>query len=134
MEPEAQGRGSTFTLCHALLKKAILHHTEAGVRFSLSICVCIGCSIYRRHCNHWLQGLNFILIFLWDTDFFIKKLLLQKLRIFLEIQVSQIYYLQLLESLINWKMYQKSSPVFYKVGTLCIRKRKYIQNVIFTLT
>ena len=29
MEQEAQGRGKTSTLSHALLKKAILHHTEA---------------------------------------------------------------------------------------------------------
>ena len=26
---EAQGRDSTFTFCHALLKKAILHHKMA---------------------------------------------------------------------------------------------------------
>ena len=29
VEPEDQGRGSTFTLGHARLKKAILHHKRA---------------------------------------------------------------------------------------------------------
>ena len=39
MEPDAQGHGNTFTLCHALLKKAILHHTEARgwILFHLSV-------------------------------------------------------------------------------------------------
>ena len=37
LDSEAQGRSSTFTVLHALLKKAILLHTT--VRFSLSICV-----------------------------------------------------------------------------------------------
>ncbi len=39
MESEAQGRGSAFTLCHALLKKAILHHTEAAMPFFVSTSV-----------------------------------------------------------------------------------------------
>ena len=33
---EAQGRDSTFTFCHAHLKKAILHHKRASGRFILS--------------------------------------------------------------------------------------------------
>ena len=39
VEPAAQERGRTFTLCHALLKKAILLHKRATVPFYLSICV-----------------------------------------------------------------------------------------------
>ena len=39
MEPGAQGRGITFTLCHALLKKAILHHTERLVKTELATTV-----------------------------------------------------------------------------------------------
>ena len=37
---EAQGRGSTFTFCHAHLKKAILHLKMATVRFDLNTAVC----------------------------------------------------------------------------------------------
>ena len=37
---EAQGRDTTFTLCHAQLKKAVLHLKRANVSFLLSICVC----------------------------------------------------------------------------------------------
>ena len=41
VEPEAQGRGSTFTLGHARLKKAILHHKRAkGANIKLSECIC----------------------------------------------------------------------------------------------
>ena len=36
---EAQGRGSTFTFCHAHLKKAILLHKMARVPFDLLIAV-----------------------------------------------------------------------------------------------
>ncbi len=36
---EAQGRGSTFTLCHGHLKKAILLHKMARVRFDLNTAV-----------------------------------------------------------------------------------------------
>ena len=36
---QTQGRGSTFCLCHALLKKAILHLKRANMPFFLSICV-----------------------------------------------------------------------------------------------
>ena len=39
MELEAQGRDSTFTICHALLKKAISHHIKAGGRFVFSTTV-----------------------------------------------------------------------------------------------
>ena len=39
VEPEAQGRGSTFTLGHARLKKAILHHKRAkGANIKLPEC------------------------------------------------------------------------------------------------
>ena len=36
---EAQGRGSTFTLCHGHLKKGILSHKRATVRFHLNTAV-----------------------------------------------------------------------------------------------
>ena len=36
---EAQGRGSTFTLCHGHLKKAILLHKMARVQFNLNTTV-----------------------------------------------------------------------------------------------
>ena len=36
MEPDTQRHGSAFTLCHTLLKKAILHHTGAAMPFFLS--------------------------------------------------------------------------------------------------
>ena len=35
LDIEAQGRGSTFTLCHALLKKAILEGKTCNGRFIL---------------------------------------------------------------------------------------------------
>ena len=34
VELESQGRDSTFTICHAQLKKAVLH-------YKMSMCVCI---------------------------------------------------------------------------------------------
>ena len=37
---EAQGRGRSFTFCHDHLKKAILHHKRARVRFHLNTAVC----------------------------------------------------------------------------------------------
>ena len=36
---EAQGRGSTFTFCHAHLKKAILLHKMARVPFDLDLAI-----------------------------------------------------------------------------------------------
>ena len=36
---EAQGRGSTFTFCHARLKKVILHLKMATVWFDLNTAV-----------------------------------------------------------------------------------------------
>ena len=36
---EAQGRDTTFTLCHVQLKKAVLYLKRANVSFLLSICV-----------------------------------------------------------------------------------------------
>ena len=36
---EAQGRGSTFTLCHGHLKKGILSHKRATVQFHLNTVV-----------------------------------------------------------------------------------------------
>ena len=36
---ETQGHGITFTLCHALLKKGILHHKIAFFRFVFSTTV-----------------------------------------------------------------------------------------------
>ena len=47
MELTAQGRDSTFTFRHALLKKAILHLKRANMPFFLSICVCM----------YWSSGL-----------------------------------------------------------------------------
>ena len=46
MEPEAQGRGITFTLCHDLLNKAILHYKIEFVPFVFSTTVYdeTGCS------------------------------------------------------------------------------------------
>ena len=46
---EAQGRGSTFTFCHAHLKKAILLHKMARVPFDLLIAVC---TTIADTCNH----------------------------------------------------------------------------------
>ena len=40
VEPEAQGRDSTFTFHHALLKKAILLHKMAIGLLLLLVCVC----------------------------------------------------------------------------------------------
>ena len=39
LDLEAQGRGSTFTFCHAHLKKVILLHKMAKVPFDLLIAV-----------------------------------------------------------------------------------------------
>ena len=36
---EAEGRGSTFTVCHGHLEKAILLHKMARVRFDLNTAV-----------------------------------------------------------------------------------------------
>ena len=41
VELEAQGRDSTFTICHTLLKKAILHYKRALASFVLSTTVSI---------------------------------------------------------------------------------------------
>ena len=41
LDIEAQGRDSTFTICHALLKKAILEGKTATVPFFLNTAVCI---------------------------------------------------------------------------------------------
>ena len=38
---EAQGRDSTFTFCHAHLKKAILHHRRCKKRFVFSTTVAL---------------------------------------------------------------------------------------------
>ena len=51
MEPAAQGRVRAFTLCHALLKKAILLHKRATVPFYLSIYV-------RKDFNTKLESLS----------------------------------------------------------------------------
>ena len=45
LEPEVQGRGSTSTMCHALLKKVILHYTSVAVLFDLNIAECVDKSI-----------------------------------------------------------------------------------------
>ena len=39
-EPEGQGRGSTFRVCHALKKMAISLHTEALVDSQMATTVC----------------------------------------------------------------------------------------------
>ena len=36
LEPRGQGHGSTFSICHALLKNAILLHTEANVKYIMN--------------------------------------------------------------------------------------------------
>ena len=42
-------RRSTFTLCHALLKKAILHHTEGLVKTELATT----CTVLSAHVACW---------------------------------------------------------------------------------
>ena len=39
VELEAQGRDSTFTICHTLVKRAILHYIKACGRFVFSTTV-----------------------------------------------------------------------------------------------
>ena len=48
VELEAQGRDSTFTICHALWKKAILHYKRARASFVLST------TVYNL--SQWAQG------------------------------------------------------------------------------
>ena len=43
---EAQGHGSTFILCHGHLKKGILSHKRATVRFHLNTAVARGKDIF----------------------------------------------------------------------------------------
>ena len=54
---EAQGRGSTFTLCHSYLKKAILLHKMARLRFDLNAAV-LGLQSISMHIFCTTNGLG----------------------------------------------------------------------------
>ena len=60
VELEAQGRDSTFTFCHALLKKAILYHKIALGPFVLHRTVCLIKLIFDTAdlCNCVINELN----------------------------------------------------------------------------
>ena len=49
---EAQGRDSTFSFSYTLLKKAILHHTRAFVKYILATSVCGYLELKRKWTGH----------------------------------------------------------------------------------
>ena len=97
---EAQGRDSTFTFCHAQLKKAILHHTRASGRFVLSKTVGQDpkhqtyptnnlCTMFR-----WLLTL---LVLLWRTIDVSVRLLRNTLLCYCDLQ-----YIAFLKAMPHW--------------------------------